>query len=559
MFSVRNFRSITDAERLPLGDFTVLVGPNNEGKSNILEALALGMQELSGVRGRRILGRRPYERTADLAYDWERDFPRSLQDKEDGRTTLNFDFELSPDEVEEFYVEVGSKFNESLPISLSFGRTGAPIFRVRKQGKAQQLLTKKRLEIAKFVAARVEVQYVPAVRTGDRVARIVRQMLNRQLSSAAVTDPDYAAALAKLEEARQPVLKRVADAIADRMRDLLPEVRSVTIDQERDRTMAGGLEIVVDDGTATDLSLKGDGVQSLAALAMMQHHSRENAKAREFILAVEEPEAHLHPKAIHALRDTLRETSEEQQVVVTTHSPLFVNRLELANNIIVTKNRAAPATSVQELRGVLGVHVADNLEGAEVVLLVEGLDDELAARALLAHRSGRLKSAMTDGVLGLMPLHGAGKINYALAQLRDSLAAVHAFLDDDGAGRDAAGAAENAALLGVADITFAMRQGMKESEFEDLVAPERYTERFVDEFGVQVGAGPKSKSKWSGQMALDFKACGKPWNPANESRAKAIVAEAVAQKPDDAIRPICSELVDSLVTAIETKLDTRQH
>jgi AAA15 family ATPase/GTPase len=47
LFSVKNFRSITSAEKLPLGDFTVLVGPNNEGKSNILEALALGMQELS--------------------------------------------------------------------------------------------------------------------------------------------------------------------------------------------------------------------------------------------------------------------------------------------------------------------------------------------------------------------------------------------------------------------------------------------------------------------------------------------------------------------------------
>lgn len=35
---------------------------------------------------------------------------------------------------------------------------------------------------------------------------------------------------------------------------------------------------------------------------------------------------------------------------MTTHSPLFVNRLELASNIIVRKNRAAPASSVSELR-----------------------------------------------------------------------------------------------------------------------------------------------------------------------------------------------------------------
>lgn len=35
-FSVRRFRSITEAYKLPLGDYSVLVGPNNEGKSNIL-------------------------------------------------------------------------------------------------------------------------------------------------------------------------------------------------------------------------------------------------------------------------------------------------------------------------------------------------------------------------------------------------------------------------------------------------------------------------------------------------------------------------------------------
>jgi putative ATP-dependent endonuclease of the OLD family len=111
-----------------------------------------------------------------------------------------------------------------------------------------------------------------------------------------------------------------------------------------------GFSVIVDDGTATDLTLKGDGVQSLAALALTQHYSRERARAREFILAVEEPEAHLHPRAIHRLRDTLRETASTQQVIITTHSPLFVNRLDLSSNIIVRKNRAQPGRSVQELR-----------------------------------------------------------------------------------------------------------------------------------------------------------------------------------------------------------------
>ena len=41
-FSVTNYRSITNAT-VSLGDFTVLVGKNNEGKSNLLRAIDTSM------------------------------------------------------------------------------------------------------------------------------------------------------------------------------------------------------------------------------------------------------------------------------------------------------------------------------------------------------------------------------------------------------------------------------------------------------------------------------------------------------------------------------------
>src|SRR5437763_6040677 len=83
LFSVRNFRSIAKAEKLPLGEFTVLLGPNNEGKSNILQAMVSGMQELSvaKVGGRSMApGARIARRErAEGGYVWARDFPRHLQ------------------------------------------------------------------------------------------------------------------------------------------------------------------------------------------------------------------------------------------------------------------------------------------------------------------------------------------------------------------------------------------------------------------------------------------------------------------------------------------------
>lgn len=570
LFSVTNFRSITKAEKLPLGDLTVLVGPNNEGKSNILEALAIGMQELGRPTHRRAY--RPgsrrrfgtgFERAGELVYQWDRDFPQALQEKTEGRTTMNFDFELTPEEVEEFHKEVGSRFNEALPISLTFGSTGRSSFRVRKRGPSQEALSKKRAAIAQFVAERVQLQYVPAVRTGERAANIVRRMLSRELASAA-SDTAYAEALEHLQTLQKPVLERLSQSITTQLQGFLPEVQGVSIEyEEEERALARGVSVVVDDGVPTDLIFKGDGVQSLAALAMMQHYSRETAKAREFILAVEEPEAHLHPSAIHALKETLRETAEKQQVVITTHSPLFINRLDLASNIIVTKNRAVPASSVQELREILGVHVADNLAAAEVVLVVEGDEDQEILKAVLLDQEPEMAPAIRDGVLTIISLHGAGKLTYLLAQLRDSLAATHAFLDNDQAGQDAAKAAEESGLLTPADLTMAMCPGEKRGcELEDLIDPNIYAEAFTTTFGVELDhswTNQMSKGKWSSRMAAVFQASGVRWSRSAEGDAKALVASAVQANPGAALKDACGGVIGSLASSLQDKLEARSH
>ncbi|MGY8689648.1 MAG: AAA family ATPase [Verrucomicrobiales bacterium] len=45
--SVSRYRSISSAKRIRLDQSTVLIGPNNEGKSNILRGLVLAMTVLA--------------------------------------------------------------------------------------------------------------------------------------------------------------------------------------------------------------------------------------------------------------------------------------------------------------------------------------------------------------------------------------------------------------------------------------------------------------------------------------------------------------------------------
>ena len=71
-FSVTNYRSITKAHKISLGQYTVLLGKNNEGKSNISNALNCAMNILLAHSK---MTRVRYNRE----YNWIRDFPIQLQ------------------------------------------------------------------------------------------------------------------------------------------------------------------------------------------------------------------------------------------------------------------------------------------------------------------------------------------------------------------------------------------------------------------------------------------------------------------------------------------------
>lgn len=137
-FSVTNYRSITTAYKLPIKQATILIGPNNEGKSNILRALVTALEALRSFGGGRISGGRLRSGYFDAreVYHWGQDFPISLQQsKPDGESVFNLEFRLTEQEIEEFYEEVKSNLNGTLPIQLTLGRK-PPGFSVKKRARA---------------------------------------------------------------------------------------------------------------------------------------------------------------------------------------------------------------------------------------------------------------------------------------------------------------------------------------------------------------------------------------------------------------------------------------
>ncbi|WP_328515592.1 ATP-binding protein [Ralstonia solanacearum] len=554
-----NYRSITSAYKLPIRRPTVLIGPNNEGKSNILRAMVASLQFLTSLGGVRLRNDRITSviRPADI-YDWSRDFPVSLQSKSpDGETVFDIEFRLSSDEVEEFRADIKSNLNGTLPIQLRFG-AGESRLIVPKQGKGGVTLTSKAQSIARFVARHINFAYIPAVRTASAATQIVNNLVDRELSLIEM-QPEYTAALDALANLQRPVLAKIAESIKTTLSEFLPNVKEVAVQISNDaryRALRRSCEIVINDGTATALDKKGDGVQSLAALSLMKHASHSGSSGRNLVLAIEEPESHLHPRAIHQLREVLQELSGQHQVILTTHCPLFVDRSNLRSNILVNNKKASPAKNIYELRETLGVRASDNLRNAEIALVVEGEEDRKALAALLPVASKRIGVSLQTGLIVIDSLGGGTNLSYKLSQLRETLCVCHSFLDYDKTGLTAASKAEAEGLVIPADITHTICPGLDEAEFEDLLDEGLYASFMQNKYGASL-ASPKfkGKKKWSDRLRAAFEHQGKAWSSKLEAQVKDDVADLIVANPSKALNSHKRGSFDGLVAALEARLD----
>lgn len=287
----------------------------------------------------------------------------------------------------------------------------------------------------------------------------------------------------------------------------------------------------------------------------MRHSSESGASGRNLILAIEEPESHLHPQAIHQLKAVLTEIACKHQVIMTTHCPLLVDRASIKSNILVHKNRAAPAKDVRQIRDILGVRASDNLQHAELVLLVEGEDDRTALTALLKNSSPELNTAITQGSLGIDSLLGGSNLSYKLSQMREAMCLAYCFLDHDECGISSAKSAELDGLLMPADATFTVCNGMKESEIEDMYDEHLYAKMLLNKYGVSTDS-PKFKGnhKWSDRLCETFRHQGKLWSEQVKAKVKADIAEQVQTNPSAALNVHKRSSFDALVEALKIKL-----
>lgn len=142
--SITNYRSITGAYKIDMSNLTVLLGQNNEGKTNIIRAIKLGMsiiQDIEMFYPKRKIMRR-------FGYDWHEDFPIALQNSRkliEKKTTIRFDFQLSSEESIELSARINSNINCELSIFICIKEGNQISITVPKRGKNAKAISSKKI------------------------------------------------------------------------------------------------------------------------------------------------------------------------------------------------------------------------------------------------------------------------------------------------------------------------------------------------------------------------------------------------------------------------------
>lgn len=344
-FSVVNYRSITTARKIQTRDMTVLVGKNNEGKSNILRVLTLAMDIMKLYADEpRALNFSP--RYLRNRYNWERDYPMSLQERNpNGFSSVDLIFEISEEEIAAIRTLTGIRLTSNIPVRVSINGSIAKID-IPKRGTPAFSNVENKRKIIEFVCNKIDFNFIPAVRTEEDALRVIGSLIEKELTTLD-KNHEYIAATDTINRLQQNVLNHIAGQIVTPLQEFLHSVRDIEIHIQKEKRRAAlrrNVEVIVNDGTPTPIQQKGDGIKSLTALAML---NISNQADRVSVVAIEEPESHLHPESAHQLYDTILALSENHQVVLTTHSPLFVNRINLKDNIIVNAGKATPVKKNQ--------------------------------------------------------------------------------------------------------------------------------------------------------------------------------------------------------------------
>ncbi len=444
-FKVRNFTSLIDVDLSDLPNLVVLIGKNSSGKSNLIDALALLFTEF-GTEMERSVGTEEYLFPNHDIY---------VEPPPEIAVTVG----LTSEECADLFDLEALEEDKFSPIELRLVKqmvaTDDGIFWETNEvrfGMAELVKDGEILDIGASIFPDIigddwpdgEVFHVsqflsqlgPLLRSSFDVIHTTespRVWSDRFTQRPTIIDD---AELEELRNLSQSSGRQRQDwlAVTHRYEDLAPN---------RQRPVAVGSSIEMEESNLSiPIGMTGEGSQAMLRLI-------DQIERGPQILAIEEPETHLHPAFIKKVGGSLQQAATKgKQLFVCTHSPFLVDQSSL-DCFYVVKNegngtKVSPMRDIGELRDLLldmGMRPSDVLF-CDAILLVDGLSDEVFFDAL----SNKIGAPLAERHVKVVKANGKSRGKYKIefwAEVgREAGVPIYAIFDKD-ADEEARDAIEN--------------------------------------------------------------------------------------------------------------------
>lgn len=216
------------------------------------------------------------------------------------------------------------------------------------------------------------------------------------------------------------------------------------------------------------------------------------------IILFDQPGDKLHPGGQKDLLERLDEISEHNQIVYSTHTPFMISKeypervrlIRRPNDDTEIVNQLSKKEIFQDelLRNSLGFALSDIAPVADKNILVEGLLDKVVFIDFI-NKLKRFKFSINLNQSVFIPAHGASKILYYANMLKNNGLGVIALFDNDIEGKNAIATNKKKRVLTNKEIlSVSIKSGAE--TFEDLL-PVKLVEDASNEVGKQNKAGYK--------------------------------------------------------------------
>lgn len=332
-FEVNNFKSIQSSGEINLSDFNVFVGKNDAGKSSFVEALKIFLD-----RGKPDRSHFHKYRDDDISMTATfADIPERLE----GSLSDDYQSESDTISVTRFF----RKRSSNTPSDTTFVNgeelsAGAVVVDDDRLTKARS-----RNFVWEFMPYPIHIFAERDVteETKLKSGTLLNDLLVPVLEEGGVGETgSIAETRDSLEDSLQETSHRIGEQLTESMQAHMPDIEEVEVQAGSVRLdKAISPSISLKDRylpESVDIGERGSGVGSLFILSLMQAYV-DMQVGEGYCLMFEEPGNSLHPGAERKMLDALKGISEEGgQILITTHSQVFIDRTDTGQLYVVTRN-----------------------------------------------------------------------------------------------------------------------------------------------------------------------------------------------------------------------------